>query len=284
MNRHAEKSNWLVITDLDGTLLDHHTYSWSAAQAALDFLHRKNIPVVINTSKTAAEVHSLQKQIGLDAPFIVENGSAICLPPNSTTQTIASAETLDSTEGEEYPRLKILGQQKHYILNALNTLRERYQWRFEGFSDWSPAQIVQHTGLSLGAAQEAAQREYSEAIVWNDSEENYLSFKTCVEDHALKLLVGGRFIHVLGQTNKGKAAQWLKSNYEKFAQHTYKLIALGDGNNDIDMLNVADYAVLVKSPAHDYPTIQNTRNCIYTKEYGPAGWLEAIEQLKPLIT
>jgi HAD superfamily hydrolase (TIGR01484 family) len=49
-------SSLLVFTDLDGTLLDHHTYSFEPALPALNSLKEKNIPLIICTSKTRAEI------------------------------------------------------------------------------------------------------------------------------------------------------------------------------------------------------------------------------------
>jgi mannosyl-3-phosphoglycerate phosphatase len=49
----------LVITDLDGSLLDHHTYSWQAAEAWLARLEEHEVPLVICSSKTAAEIMPL---------------------------------------------------------------------------------------------------------------------------------------------------------------------------------------------------------------------------------
>ena len=69
----------LVITDLDGTLLDHHSYDWRPAQPALAALAAAGIPVVFNTSKTYAESQALQAQMGVSAPLIVENGSCVHL-------------------------------------------------------------------------------------------------------------------------------------------------------------------------------------------------------------
>ena len=70
-------NNYIVSTDLDGTLLDHHDYSFAAANQGLQRCTELEVPVVINTSKTYAEVIALQNAIGLDTPIIVENGSAL---------------------------------------------------------------------------------------------------------------------------------------------------------------------------------------------------------------
>ncbi len=51
----------MIVTDLDGSLLDHHSYRWDAAVDWLDQLQQHQIPLVICTSKTAAEILPLQK-------------------------------------------------------------------------------------------------------------------------------------------------------------------------------------------------------------------------------
>ena len=70
-----EGSIW-VVTDLDGTLLDHH-YCWDAAKPTLAWLKQVGIVVIPCTSKTAEEVERFRIDANLDGPFIVENGGAI---------------------------------------------------------------------------------------------------------------------------------------------------------------------------------------------------------------
>ena len=70
----------LVFTDLDGTLLDHDDYGFAAAQPALSQLRALHIPLIPVTSKTLAEMRLLGRQLGIQHPLIVENGSVICLP------------------------------------------------------------------------------------------------------------------------------------------------------------------------------------------------------------
>ena len=64
----------LVLSDLDGTLLDHTTYAFDAARAALERLRDARVPLVLCTSKTRAEVEPICAALPNAHPFIVENG------------------------------------------------------------------------------------------------------------------------------------------------------------------------------------------------------------------
>ena len=75
----------IIFTDLDGTLLDHHTYRFDAAVEALTELKFRSIPVILNTSKTAEESITLSIELDICHPVIVENGGAIVLPANYAT-------------------------------------------------------------------------------------------------------------------------------------------------------------------------------------------------------
>ena len=72
-----DQSSTVIFTDMDGTLLDHHTYSFAAAQPTLDALAARGIPVIPNTSKTFAEMTELRQKIGLNGPFVVETAQRL---------------------------------------------------------------------------------------------------------------------------------------------------------------------------------------------------------------
>ena len=67
-NAAHDPANLWVVTDLDGTLLDHH-YDWSAAIATLTWLKQIGISVIPCTSKTAEEVRRFRREAELDGPF-----------------------------------------------------------------------------------------------------------------------------------------------------------------------------------------------------------------------
>ena len=74
------ESRLVILTDLDGSLLDADTHESGVARSALDMLHRRGIPVVFSTSKTVAEVEPMRQDMENVDPFIVENGGAVYIP------------------------------------------------------------------------------------------------------------------------------------------------------------------------------------------------------------
>ena len=70
----------LVFSDLDGSLLDIHTYEWQPAMPWLDKLQDYQVPVILCSSKSAAEMLDIQQDLGLEGlPFIAENAAVIQL-------------------------------------------------------------------------------------------------------------------------------------------------------------------------------------------------------------
>ena len=76
----AKLSTLLVFSDLDGSLLDHYTYSFLEALPTVNLLEQLNIPLVLASSKTRAEIIELRSALGNRHPFIVENGAAVFIP------------------------------------------------------------------------------------------------------------------------------------------------------------------------------------------------------------
>ena len=71
-----ENSSLWVVSDVDGTLMDH-SYDLTPAKETIKKLQKISIPVILCTSKTASEVKVIRKELNLTDPYIVENGAAI---------------------------------------------------------------------------------------------------------------------------------------------------------------------------------------------------------------
>ncbi|WP_192954702.1 HAD-IIB family hydrolase [Gallaecimonas mangrovi] len=244
-------TKWVVVTDLDGTLLDHHSYSWQAAKPALERLAAMQVPVVLNSSKTRAEIRELREQLALSWPFIAENGAI-----------------LDWGDGH----FEGFAEPRQQLLTVLGQLRQQ-GFAFEGFADWDLATIVEKTGLDAHSAKLASEREFTEPLLWLGDDPGKWAFQQALAGHQLQAQQGGRFLSVMGQYSKGAAIAALRERYPGAT-----IIALGDSPNDAPMLDVADIAVVIKS-ARSEQLMPKAPSTIRTTSPGPEGWNQAIQDI-----
>ena len=57
----------MIVSDLDGTLLDHDSYSYRAATPALAEIRRRGIPLILASSKTRLEMQVLHRELSQPA-------------------------------------------------------------------------------------------------------------------------------------------------------------------------------------------------------------------------
>ncbi|MEM7027847.1 MAG: HAD-IIB family hydrolase, partial [Pseudomonadota bacterium] len=243
----------IVISDLDGTLLDHHDYSYSAAIPALELLANYEIPLILNSSKTASEIREIRLTLNNHHPYVVENGAGIFLPDADIDRCIK------------------FGTPRDDLLILLNNIRQQNGFQFTGFNDLNVEELTSISGLSREQAQLAMQRDFTEPLIWRDAESSKIKFIQLLEQEGLTATQGGRFLSISGKVDKGQALNWLKNYYlEQNGKQPY-IIALGDSENDKDMLEASDQPVLIRSPVNELPII-NKDNLIIKEQAGPEGW------------
>lgn len=242
----------VVFSDLDGTLLDHETYRWDAARPALARLAEMRLPIVLASSKTAAEMSVYQREMGLSAfPAIVENGAGII-------------GLTDETATETYDTLR----------DALDALPRILRQGFRGFGDMSPDEVSRITGLSPDAAERAMARGYSEPGIWSGDSDLLDRFTTKLVESGISAQRGGRFLTLSFGRTKADAMDVVMQ-----ALGTDHSLALGDAPNDVDMLRKATHGVIIANPNHtDLPVIsgESEGRITRTKEVGPSGWNTAV--------
>ncbi|RTE64728.1 HAD-IIB family hydrolase [Amphritea opalescens] len=264
----------LIFTDLDGSLLDHFSYSFDPAKPLLALLKETQIPVIPVTSKTRAELSVLRRELDSDEPFVVENGAAVFIPTGYFSTPPSGCISVDNYYCAQF------SLRRDHWLTLLAEQRAEFDGEFETFTSLGIDGIEACTGLSDDAAQLANIREFSEPVRWRGSESRKQLFVQKLRQAGATVLQGGRFLHVTGACNKGQALQWLYEQYElrtsngTEANH-FLTIAAGDGDNDVDMLQVADCAVVIRSPVHEPLNIEH-KNLYRTKQTGPDGWVEGV--------
>lgn len=267
-----------IYTDLDGSLLDHYSYSHAAADLLLKELKEAAIPVIPVSSKTRAEILSLREELGNNHPFISENGAAVFIPLNYFTEPPDGAEL----NGDYW--VKSFSFPRDHWLKKIEAISNEFVKQFTHFSQLSTQDIISLTGLAAEKAQQAAQREFGEPVHWCGSEEEKEKFITMLQQNGAHVLVGGRFIHVSGDCSKGRALLWLNKLYQNQVGGKSPLsIAIGDSQNDVAMLEVADYSLVIRSPTHLPPKLIRSGPSLTSSAFGPVGWDEGVREILDLL-
>lgn len=246
----------LIFTDLDGTLLEHDTYSFEKALDMLDFIKISRIPLIIVTSKTKNEVIHLQKALGISTPFIVENGAGIFIPEKGDYTMIPLGKVYDQTR------------------KAFESYAQIIPMR--GFFDMSVDEIAALTALPYDAAERARERTFSEPFILED-ESGLAYLKTLADQDGFDIVKGGRFYHLItkGQ-DKAAAIKKVIEMYEKENVRSYHSIALGDSENDLTMLQSVDVPILIPHPDGSYTPCE-IPHLIKAPFPGPKGWNAALK-------
>jgi mannosyl-3-phosphoglycerate phosphatase len=266
------KDRIVVFSDLDGTLLDHSSYSFERARPALRLLQERKIPLVICTSKTRAEIEPIRSALDNADPFVSENGGAVFIPEGYFSSELPSARKesayLAIEFGTPYPRLR----------EVMSELQERLPGKIRGFGDMAAAEIAELAGLSEPEAVLAKKREYDEPFLLSEPA-SLGRIMEAAEAAGLKVIQGGRFFHLTGDNDKGRAVRFLREAYAKEENRSLKTIGLGDSPNDLPLLENVDFPVLVQKPGGRYdPSIQMSR-LIRAPGEGPDGWRAAVLDL-----
>jgi mannosyl-3-phosphoglycerate phosphatase family protein len=245
----------VLFTDLDGTLLDLHTYRPSpAAVVALRTLAANRVAVLPVSSKTAAEIGPLLGELGLAGPAIAEGGAVLI---------------------GEGGREQVLGTLRPRLIEILREVTGR-GLPLRGLSEMSVAEVAERTGLGPGAAARAMARLASEPFVTLRAleAEELERLESDLVRLGAGLVRGGRFWHLAG-AGVDKALG-VRIVLERWGEPRPATAAVGDAWNDLPMLAEVDLGYLLGDAVDEGALpVGVTR----LAAVGPAGFVEAVRRL-----
>jgi mannosyl-3-phosphoglycerate phosphatase len=271
-------NDFVVFTDLNGSLLDGETYSFASAMQALDALRAREIPLILVSSKTRAEMEPLRRRLNHQDPFIVENGAAVFVPQGLFDFPLERARTKSSYDVIE------LGLPYYMLRDVLKQIEDAVETPLPGFGDLSVDDIMHLTSLSRTDAALAKMREYDEPFLLEGP--SALKEEVCrqIVIRGLRWTKGGRLFHLTGENDKGEAAERLLRCYQRQRRLLNKpgrieTIGIGDSVNDAPLLAVVDHPVLVQKSDGSYDPDIHLPGLIRAPGIGPAGWNKAVLDL-----
>lgn len=241
----------VVVTDLDGTLLDHDTYRAGPAGPAVAALQDAGVTVVCCSAKTRAEQQVHRSELGITGPFVVENGAAV--------------HASDGAPAD------VLGLAYADVRRRLAAAADDLGVTVYGFADMSLDELCDRTGLSPEAAERARARDHTEAFVVLDADPSAEELAAALSAHGLRLQRGARFWTASGLHDKGIAVERLRVLLAARLGTAPLLYGIGDAHNDEPMLAAVDVPLLVQRPRGVWADL-TVEGLERLPGVGPHGW------------
>lgn len=268
----------LVVTDLDGTLLDENNKVSGANRRALERVSARGVPVVVCTGRSDATALAVVKGLKLGHPVICYNGACILgreeeggtrpvllsfpLPREVNRAIFALAEEHGfavNVYDDDVVYVACKNERHRALVDRYAALTECEYKLVEDYSHWHEREVCGCTCPSGGdagivdavPAAHAIRRAQVYKILVLTGEDQAEAF-LAEADAFLKargidahLIHGEYFVEFLRPgAHKGAALTWLASH---MGVATERVVAFGDGSNDQQMLATAGMGIAMRN-------------------------------------
>ena len=251
----------VIFTDLDGSLLHRDTFKFDSIKDYIKSLINSGIIIIPNSSKTEKEIEKFNEELGVELPYISENGSAI--------------HGLNLIN-QNFPNEIILSRKKEELLKILNEKTpEKLLNKFVQISKLSKKEQEKIFGQKDDKLKDALQRKYTLPLLFNGNNSEKNKLLKVLSYNSLSLQEGGRVLNLCDNINKIKSMNRVIKILKK-TEDKIKTIAVGDNYNDLEMLKNCDVPCLVFNDQFKMDKI-NIDNLIFSNKPSPEGWADVIK-------
>ncbi len=256
-----KKFTVVIFTDLDGSLLHRDTFQFDTIKDYIKSLVNKGVIIIPNSSKTEKEIENFIEELGINLPYISENGSSI-----HGLNLITS----------NFPDKLILSREKEELLKIFeNKVPERLKEKCVQISKISKKEKENILGQKDRKLKDALNRKYTLPFLFKGDKNEKNRLLKILNSNSLTFQEGGRVYNLCDNINKVKSMNKVIKILKK-TENKIKTIAVGDNFNDLEMLRNCDIPCLVFNDQFKLDQI-NINNLIFSNKPSPEGWADVIK-------
>ena len=263
-----KKLKKIVITDLDGSLLNHSSFSFKQIQFDILNLLDSGIQIIPASSKTKLEMEMFCSDLGRDLPFIYENGAGF----KNLKSIISNISSVSNFLSES-----AIGIEKIWEIWCEQIPKDlKTQCMFA--HEMNVRQQIDLFGLTDQKLENALKREYSLCFKFLGNRIELQRLKYLLNEHHLIAHQGGRLMNISGKHDKADYCKFIRSE-QSIKGFEPLLVGVGDSENDIKMLQECDIACVIPRPHKNLLSLsQPLERTIIAGSIAPLGWLEAVRK------
>lgn len=233
----------LIACDMDGTLLNSRGIITERTISSIQKAVKKGVLFTVSTGRPIQGVEQYNKILDLDAPFITYNGAMIVMGKSKQVlyeQSLCAEDAMRILNwAKQFTPTVMVWSNNRLYASELNERAEKYK----SLSGVEPILIED---------EEAVVKNGATKILWYDEAENIAEYQPILRDNlggSINLYTSQpyflEFVDI--RVSKARALERLGQYYNISPS---EMIAIGDGLNDLDMIEYAGLGVAMGN-AHD---------------------------------
>ncbi|HVH29701.1 MAG TPA: hypothetical protein VM818_23300 [Vicinamibacterales bacterium] len=257
----------VVVTDVE-----KRVFGSPESADALDFLATRAIPLVINASRTRAEIERLHHTLHIVTPFISENGAALFLPQGCLPFVPHQARRGMSGDVIDF------GLPYAQVVDILRRTARQHHVEIVKFADLSIEEVSRELDVSLAEARLAKLREYSELFrIVHETEAVRHRLVASLHRQGLRCRPTGCHYVVTAAPDRADSVRTLRAMWKRASKDPL-VIGLGDTLDDVPWLRQVDIPVIVQTDGEEVTRkmLASLPHAHVTRRHGPTGWSEAV--------
>ena len=265
----------IFISDLDGTLLGQIDFRFDEIKDAIIAFLDRGISLIPASSKTQLEIEEFCRLLGVDLPFICENGAAL-----------VNSHLLRRNGGASQIPMPnhVLGRDRTALLAIWrDAVWPNLQENCIFLDDMDVAGRQAILGLAGAPLARAMDRSHSALFTFKGTPTEFSLLQEQAVQAGLMVQCGGRvcalsaphdkasFHHVIRQTAADDGSACI-------------LVGFGDAQNDVSMLQNSDVACIIPRPECEPLVLPKAPQVlVQATAVAPLGWLETARQALHII-
>ncbi|AOR22261.1 Cof-type HAD-IIB family hydrolase [Clostridium taeniosporum] len=231
---------YLLVSDMDGTLLDSNGKLSKENKEAIDYFISKGGNFTLATGRTVESVGRFLSDINVTLPVILYNGAKIYDYKNNRVIYEKFIEderkNIITLVKKDKPSLgiEVYSEEKVYIYSSC-----KYTNRFSKLG----YEVI------YNLPEDVWNKKWTKVLIVGEENEIDVLEENFIRNYGEGNIIrsGARYLEIVSNdTSKGKAIEKLIHTYNI---KSYNLITIGDNMNDIEMIKLADYGFCIKTGA-----------------------------------
>lgn len=267
----------VVFSDVDGTLLDERgrvPRAWPEVRQAIS-----DALLVLTSSRTVEELLDVQQMLGIEGPFIAENGAMIVL----TNEWLEHPQGTVVSVGSRLLRLVPIGTPGTHLHSIVKGAADASGVTIETQRDVCTADVPRATPRRTSVTSHALARSHSMLLRIGGTTERRLRFFATLAAAGLTVSHGGRWHVVQGGSSKGVAARAFLHIVRQRFREELCVIGVGDAENDRSLLQEVDLPFVMRRPDGSVdPSLSDLREACVATTPGVEGWGDFLHRMYPV--